>query len=207
MSQFFQIHVENPQPRLIAQAAAIIRSGGVIIYPTDSCYALGCHLGDKTAIDRIRRIKKVEPSHDFTLVCRDLSEVSVYAVVDNPGYRLLKGLTPGPYTFILKATHEVPRRLLNPKRKTIGLRVPGNAIVMKLLEALGEPIMSTTVMLPEQQIPLTDPYEMNTLLGKGVDLIIDGGDCGIEPTSVVDLMGEVPKVLRQGKGDTQSLTY
>lgn len=201
MSQFFQIHPDNPQARLIAQAAAIIRSGGVIIYPTDSCYALGCHLGDKAAVERIRRIRKLDPHHDFTLVCRDLSEVALYAQVDNAGYRLMKNLTPGPYTFILKGTHEVPRRLMNPKRKTIGLRVPDNRIVADLLDSLGEPIMSTTLVLPDDEFPLTDPYDMRASLGGLVDLIIDGGYCGLEPTTVVDLLEDNPKILRQGKGD------
>jgi len=201
VSQFFQIHPDNPQARLIAQAAAIIRSGGVIIYPTDSCYALGCHLGDKAAVERIRRIRKLDPHHDFTLVCRDLSEVALYAQVDNAGYRLMKNLTPGPYTFILKGTHEVPRRLMNPKRKTIGLRVPDNRIVADLLDSLGEPIMSTTLVLPDDEFPLTDPYDMRASLGGLVDLIIDGGYCGLEPTTVVDLLEDNPKILRQGKGD------
>jgi len=201
VSQFFQLHLDNPQARLIAQAAAIIRSGGVVIYPTDSCYALGCHLGDKAAVERIRRIRKLDPTHDFTLVCRDLSEVSLYAQVDNQGYRLMKNLTPGPYTFILKATHEVPRRLMNPKKKTIGLRVPDNIIVADLLDSLGEPIMSTTLVLPGEELPLTDPYDMRDTLGGLVDLIIDGGYCGFEPTTVVDLLEDCPKILRQGKGD------
>ncbi len=201
MSQFFQIHPDNPQARLIAQAAAIIRSGGVVIYPTDSCYALGCHLGDKAAVERIRQIRQLDQKHDFTLVCRDLSEVALYAQVDNAGYRLMKNLTPGPYTFILKATHEVPRRLMNPKRKAIGLRVPDNSIVADLLDSLGEPIMSTTLVLPDDEFPLIDPYDMRDTLGGLVDLIIDGGYCGLEPTTVVDLLGDSPKILRQGKGD------
>lgn len=203
MSQYFQIHPDNPQPRLIAQAVAILRHGGVIVYPSDSCYALGCHLGDKTAVDRIRRIRKVDPSHNFTLVCRDLSEVGVYAKVNNQAFRLLKTLTPGPYTFILPATSEVPRRLMHPKRKTIGLRIPDNAIVSSLLDSLGEPIMSTTLQLPGDEFPLSDPFDMRATLDHQVDLIIDGGYCGLEPTTVVDLTGDTPEVVRKGLGDTE----
>lgn len=205
MSQFFQIHPENPQQRLIAQAAAIIRSGGVIIYPTDSCYAIGCHLGDKNAVERIRRIRQVNNQHDFTLVCRDLAEVGTYARLDNIAFRLIKNITPGPYTFILPATGEVPRRLLNPKRKTIGIRIPDNAIVRSLLDSLGEPIMSTTLILPSDEYPMTDPYDMRDTLDKQVDLIIDGGFCGMEPTSVISLLDDVPEVLREGKGDVSSI--
>jgi len=205
VSQFFQIHPDNPQQRLIAQAAAIIRSGGVIIYPTDSCYAIGCHLGDKNAVDRIRRIRQVNNQHDFTLVCRDLTEVGTYARLDNIAFRLIKNITPGPYTFILPATGEVPRRLLNPKRKTIGVRIPDNAIVKSLLDSLGEPIMSTTLSLPGEEYPMIDPYEMKDTLGHQVDLIIDGGFCGMEPTSVVSLLDGVPEVLREGKGDLSAI--
>ena len=205
MSQFFQIHPESPQQRLIAQAVAIIRSGGVIIYPTDSCYALGCHLDDKTAVDRIRRIRKLSSQHDFTLVCRDLSEVGVYSRLNNTAFRLIKNISPGPYTFILPATGEVPRRLLNPKRKTIGVRVPDNAIVRALLDSLGEPIMSTTLVLPGDEYPLTDPYEMREILSSQVDLIIDGGFCGMEQTTVVSLLEETPEIIREGKGDISVL--
>lgn len=206
MSQFFQIHPDNPQPRLISQAAAIIRSGGVVVYPTDSCYALGCHIGDKAAMERIRRIRKMDKQHNFTLVCRDLSELSTYAKVDNTAFRLMKNLTPGPYTFVLKATHEVPRRLQHPKRKTIGLRVPNHHIALDLLEQLGEPIMSSTLHLPDRDEPETEPDEIRELLEKQVDLIIDGGHCGFEPTTVVDLMDNTPIVLREGKGDVDALT-
>ena len=206
MSQFFQIHPDNPQQRLIAQAAAIIRSGGVIIYPTDSCYAIGCHLGDKTAVDRIRRIRQITNQHDFTLVCRDLTEVGTYARLDNIAFRLIKNITPGPYTFILPATGEVPRRLLNPKRKTIGIRIPDNAIVKSLLDSLGEPIMSTTLSLPGEEYPMIDPYDMRDTLGHQVDLIIDGGFCGMEPTSVISMLDGVPEVLREGKGDVSAIT-
>ncbi len=201
MAQFFQIHPENPQPRLIKQAVEIIRDGGVVIYPTDSSYAIGCHIGDKGSMENIRRIRKVGEEHNFTLVCRDLTEISHYAKIDNRDYRLLKNLTPGPYTFIHKATKQVPRRLMHPKRRTIGIRVPDNAIVLALLEALGEPIMSTTLILPGEEMPLTDPYEMRDLLDHCVDLIIDGGYCGFEPTTVVDLTEDTPEVVRVGKGD------
>lgn len=203
MSQFFVIHPRNPQKRLISQAVAIIRAGGVIVYPTDSSYALGCHLGDKAAMERIRRIRQTDKEHNFTLVCRDLSEISAYAKVDNTAFRLMKTLTPGPYTFILRATHEVPRRLQNPKRKTIGLRVPDHAIVNALLEVLGEPIMSSTLIMPKKPMPETDPEAIQVLLEKQVDLIIDGGHCGFEPTTVIDLMEAVPQILRQGCGTAE----
>lgn len=205
MSQFFQIHPGNPQPRLIGQAVAIVRSGGLIIYPTDSCYALGCHIGDKSAMDRIRRIRKVDARHNFTLVCRDLSEIANYAKVDNSAYRLLKSLTPGPYTFILRATREVPRRLQNPRRKTIGLRVPDNSIARALLESLGEPLISSTLILPGEDIPLTDPEEIRDQLGGQVELVIDGGNCGLEPTTVLDLTEETPYVVRRGRGDVRGI--
>ncbi len=201
MSQLFRIHPDNPQPRLIRQAVAIIRDGGVIAYPTDSSYALGCHLGDKTAVDRIRHIRRTDKNHNFTLVCHDLSEIGTYARVDNIQYRLLRTATPGPFTFILQATHEVPRRLQHPKRKTIGIRIPNHAIVRGLLEELGEPIMSTTLILPGEDIPLNDPEEIGERIGHDVDLVIDGGPCSNAPTTVLDLVGESPQLLRQGKGD------
>ncbi|MCU7798167.1 MAG: threonylcarbamoyl-AMP synthase [Candidatus Thiodiazotropha sp. (ex Myrtea spinifera)] len=201
MAQFFQIHPDNPQPRLIKQAVSIIREGGLVVYPTDSSYALGCHIGDKGAMERIRRIRKVGDDHNFTLVCRDLTEISQYAKIDNRDYRLLKNLTPGPYTFIHKATKLVPRRLMHPKRRTIGIRVPDNAIVSALLEELAEPIMSTTMIMPGDDMPQTDPYEMRDLLDHHVDLIIDGGYCGFEPTTVVVMTEDVPQVVRTGKGD------
>lgn len=201
MSQFFQIHPDNPQARLVRQAADIVRAGGVIVYPTDSAYALGCHIGDKAALDRIRRIRKLDDRHNFTLVCRDLSEIATYARVDNTVYRLLKHHTPGPYTFILRATSEVPRRLLHPKRKTVGLRVPEHAITQALLADLGEPLMSVTLIMPGDELPLIDPYEIRQLLEREVDLVIDGGYCGMEATTVVDLADEVPMLLRAGKGD------
>ena len=200
MSQFFQVHPDNPQVRLVRQAADIIRAGGVVVYPTDSAYALGCHIGDKNALDRIRGIRSLEPKHNFTLVCRDLSEVASYARVDNAAYRLLRSNTPGPYTFILEATSEVPRRLQHPKRKTIGLRVPENNIALALLADLGEPLMSVTLIMPGDEYPLIDPYEIRELLQQQVDLVIDGGYCGMEPTTVVDLSTGVPVVTREGKG-------
>ncbi|OQW90461.1 MAG: threonylcarbamoyl-AMP synthase [Beggiatoa sp. IS2] len=200
MSQFIAIHPQNPQPRLISQSVAIIREGGVIVYPTDSSYALGCHLGNKTAMERIRRIRQTDKNHNFTLVCRDLSEIGIYAKVENSAFRFMKNLTPGPYTFILKATHEVPRRLQNPKRKTIGVRVPNHPIVQAILELLGEPIMSSTLILPDKEIPETDPEDIYELLEAHVDLVIDGGNCGFEPTTVIDLMGDTPQISREGKG-------
>jgi len=202
VSQFFQIHPDNPQVRLIRQAVDIIKSGGVIVYPTDSAYALGCHIGDKSALDRIRRIRKLDDSHNFTLVCSDLSEIATYAKVSNSAYRLLRHTTPGPYTFILPATSEVPRRLMHLKRKTVGLRVPENAIALALLADLGEPLMSVTLIMPGDDLPLTDPYDIRQMLEHDVDLVIDGGYCGMEPTTVVDLADETPVVLRVGKGDT-----
>jgi len=205
MSQFFQIHPGNPQLRLISQAVTIVRSGGLIIYPTDSCYALGCHIGDKSAMERIRRIRKVDERHNFTLVCRDLSEISNYAKVDNAAYRLLKSLTPGPYTFILKATREVPRRLQNPRRKTIGLRVPGNSIARALLENLGEPLISSTLILPGDDLPMTEPEAIRDQLGDQIELVIDGGNCGLEPTTVLDLTEGTPRVMRRGRGDVRGI--
>lgn len=201
MSQFFQIHPENPQARLVRQAVDIIRAGGVVVYPTDSAYALGCHIGDKHALDRIRRIRKLDSRHNFTLVCRDLSEIATFARVDNTVYRLLRQCTPGPYTFILKATSELPRRLQNPRRKTVGLRVPDNLVAQALLADLGEPLMSVSLIMPGEDLPLIDPYEIREMLEHEVDLVIDGGWCGMEPTTVVDLVDEVPLILRAGKGD------
>ncbi len=197
---YLEIHPRDPQPRLIRQAVERIREGAVIIYPTDSAYALGCHIGDKSALERIRAIRKLDDRHNFTLMCRDLSELSTYAVVDNASYRLLRAHTPGPYTFILKATGEVPRRLLHAKRKTIGLRVPDNRVALALLEELGEPIMSATLIMPGEDLPLADTDEMRERLGRVVDLLVDGGGCGLEPTTIVDLSGGAPELLRQGKG-------
>ena len=201
MAQFFHIHPETPQSRLINQAVNILQAGGIIIYPTDSAYALGCQLNNKSATVRIRRIRQLDDKHHFTLVCRDLLELSTYARVSDMAYRLLKAFTPGPYTFILQATKEVPRRMLHPKRKTLGLRVPNHPIVRDLLEAHGEPIMSTTMTMPGESVPMIEPDAMRDLLGKQVDSIIDGGYCGIEATTVVDLTGTIPEVIRVGKGD------
>jgi len=201
MTLFIQIHPENPQQRLLNQAASMLRKGGILVYPTDSCYAIGCHIGDKTASEKIRRIRQLKKNHDFTLMCSDLAEIGLYAKLDNPAFRLIKNTTPGPYTFILEATKEVPKRLLTPKRKTIGLRIPDNKIARELLAALGEPIISTTLMLPGDDYPLTDPYEMRDILGSQVNMIIDGGYCGMEPTTVVDMLDEIPKVVREGLGD------
>lgn len=201
MAQFFQVHPENPQPRLVRRAVEILLEGGVIVYPTDSSYALGCQIGEKSAMERIRRIRRLDDKHNFTLVCRDLSEITTYAKIDNQAFRLLKTLTPGPYTFIHEATKQVPRRLLHPKRKTIGIRVPDNEICRALLGELDQPILSTTLILPDDDLPLTDPYEMREILDKHVDLVIDGGFCGMEPTTVVDMTADPPAVERQGKGD------
>ena len=200
MAQFFAIHPDNPQERLIKQAADIVRSGGVIVYPTDSCYALGCKLGDKAAMERILSIRKIDLKHHLTLMCADLSELGTYAKVDNAQFRQLKAATPGSYTFILQATKEVPNRTLHPKRKTIGLRVPDNNIALSLLQELGEPLLSCTLMLPEDDEPLTDPYEIRDRLEHSVDLVIDGGWCGTEPTTVID-MTDGTELIRQGKGD------
>lgn len=202
MSQFFAIHPENPQPRLIKQACEILRQGGLIVYPTDSGYALGCALGDKTAMERIRQIRDLDKEHNFTLVCRDLSELSVYAKVNNAVFRLLKNHTPGPYTFVLPATKEVPRRLQHAKRKTIGLRVPTNNIALALLEAWDAPLMSSTLILTGDELPMTEADEIADAIGKQVDLIIDGGACGAQPTTVVEFTDDLPEVMRTGMGDT-----
>jgi tRNA threonylcarbamoyl adenosine modification protein (Sua5/YciO/YrdC/YwlC family) len=201
LAQFFQIHPENPQPRLIHQAAEIIRQGGLIAYPTDSAYALGCHTGDRMALDRIRAIRQLDKQHNFTLMCRDLSELATYAKVDNFMFRLIKKYTPGPFTFILTATSEVPRRLKHPKRKTIGLRVPDNKIALALMAELREPLMSSTLLLPGDEFPLTDPYDIRESLEHELELVVDGGFCGMEPTTVVDLSGDSPVIIRQGRGN------
>ncbi len=202
---YLRVHPENPQMRLITQAVAVMRRGGIVAYPTDSCYALGCHLGDKGALERIRRIRRLDETHNFTLICRDLSELATYAKVSNQVFRLLKKLTPGPYTFILNASREVPRRLQNPKRRTIGLRVPDHPITQALLDALGEPMMTVSLIMPGDDLPLTDPEEIRERLGKQVDVIIDGGYCGHEPTTVIDMVAEPPEVVRQGKGEISLL--
>jgi len=204
MALLLSIHPVSPQPRLVRQAVAAIREGSVVAYPTDSCYALGCLIGDKDAMERIRRIRNAGKDHNFTLVCRDLSEIAKYARVDNRQYRTLRAFTPGPYTFLLEATREVPKRLQNPKRRTIGIRVPENAVVRMLLAELGEPIMSSTLLLPGEETPMTEPQEIKARLEHAVDLVIDGGHCGFEASSVVDLSGEAPVVVRRGKGDVSS---
>ncbi|MBI5660491.1 MAG: threonylcarbamoyl-AMP synthase [Nitrosomonadales bacterium] len=201
MTQFFSIHPDNPQQRLIRQAAAMLRDGAVIVYPTDSCYALGCHLGDGTAVERIRRIRGLDDSHYMTLMCRDLSELARYARVDNAQFRLLKNNTPGSYTFILDATKEVPKRLQHPRRNVIGLRIPDHPAALALLEELSEPLLSSTLILPGDAQPLNDAEEIRHRLGRSVDLILDGGPAGLEPTTVVDLTGTTPVVTRRGKGD------
>lgn len=205
MSQFFTIHPENPQARLIKRAAAIIRDGGIIVYPTDSCYALGCHIGDKAAMERIRTIRGIDARHHLTLVCRDLSELAKYARVDNQQFRLLRAATPGSYVFILQATRELPKRLQHPKRRTIGLRIPDHPVVDALLAELGEPLLSSTLLLPGDAQPHTDVQEIRGQLEHQVDLILDGGSCGIEPTTVVDLTGSAPVLIRAGKGSLMPL--
>jgi tRNA threonylcarbamoyl adenosine modification protein (Sua5/YciO/YrdC/YwlC family) len=205
VARVIEIHPEDPQPRLVNSVVAAIRAGALIAYPTDSSYALGCHIGDKQAMDRIRRIRKTDKNHNFTLVCSDLSEISVYARVDNWAYRLIKGLTPGPYTFILPATREVPKRLQNPRRRTIGLRVPDHALVRAMLEALGEPIMSSTLSLPGDSRPMTDPHEIAERIGHEVDVIVASGATGIEPTTVLDLSHGSVEVRREGRGDVSGL--
>ena len=200
MAQYIAVHPDDPQPRLIRRAVEIVGNGGLMVYPTDSCYALGCHLGDKGAMERIRRIRQVDDRHHFTLVCRDLSELGQYAIVDNIQYRSLKKSTPGSYTFILKASREVPKRLLNPKRNTIGVRVPDHNVVRALLEEMGEPILSSTLILPGDERPLNDMDEIRDRLQNDVEVILDGGSCGVDMTTVVDLTGDMPVIVRQGKG-------
>lgn len=200
-SIFLEIHPQNPQPRLIAQAAKIVREGGVIVYPTDSCYALGCHIGDKDALERMARIRATDKHHHFTLVCRDLSEIATYAKVTNQHYRLLKAHTPGAYTFILPATRETPKRLQHERRRTIGIRVPDHPVSLALLAELNEPLLSTTLLLPEDDLPMTDAREIQARLKNLVDAVLDGGNCGFEPTTVIDLEGPAPVVLRRGRGD------
>jgi len=206
MTQFFQIHPENPQKRLIDQAVKIIQEGGVIAYPTDSGYALGCHLGDKKAIEKIKWLRSLDDKHNFTLVCSDLSEIGTYAKVDNAVFRLLKNQTPGAYTFILNATSEVPRLLLHPKRRSIGVRVPDHRITHALLQALGEPLMSVTLIPVGEELPMTDPEAIRERFGAHLDLIVDGGACHLEPTTVIDLRELPPTIIREGRGDTAPFT-
>lgn len=199
-TQYLSIHPDTPQPRLLSRAAEIVRAGGLVVIPTDSCYALGCHLGDKAALDRIRELRRIDERHHLTLMCRDLSEIAQYARVDNVQYRLLKATTPGSYTFILEGTKELPRRLLHPKRKTIGLRVPAHPVALALLEELNEPLLTTTLLLPGDETPLTEGWEIQDRLDGEVELILDGGHCGAEPTTVVDLTASVPELVRAGRG-------
>lgn len=201
MSQFFQIHPQTPQPRLIRRSVEILLAGGVIVYPTDSTYALGCRMGEKAAIDRIRDLRRLADGHNFTLACRDLSDLGVYGRLENSTFRLLKAHTPGPYTFILRATGEVPRRLQHPKRKTIGIRVPGDRVAAALLAELGEPLMSTSLLLPGDDIPMTDANLIRELVGSRVDAVVDGGPGGLEPSTVIDLTEDRPVVIRRGAGD------
>ena len=205
MAEYLEIHPKNPQLRLIRQAVNIVRAGGVIAYPTDSCYALGCHVGDADALERIRRIRQADKNHHFTLVCRDLSEIAKYARVDTPVFRLLKAHTPGPFTFLLPATRETPKRLQHPKRRTIGIRVPEHPVPHLLLAELGEPLMSSTLLLPGDETPLTDADQIRDRLDGALDAILDGGHCGIDPTTVVDLAVTPPVILRQGKGQIASV--
>jgi len=205
VAKLIEIHPTDPQPRRVAGIVEIIRSGGLIAYPTDSSYAFGCHIGDKRAIDRIHRIRSTNKKHNFTLVCSDLSEISTYARVDNWAYRLIKSMTPGPFTFVLPATREVPKRLQNPKRRTIGLRVPDHPLVHAMLETLAEPIMSSTLTLPGDDMPLTDPLEIEARIGHEIDAIVDAGPAGLEPTTVLDMTRGMVEVLRQGRGDVSAL--
>ena len=206
MAQYFSVHPDNPQPRLVRQAVDIVRAGGVVAYPTDSCYALGCHIGDKAAMERIRRIRAVDERHQFTLVCRNLSEVGQFAKVDNLQFRLIRANTPGSYTFILRATRDVPRRLLTP-RHTIGVRIPGHNVARALLEALGEPILSTTLILPAHGVALNDAAEIRRHLEHSIDLVIDAGPCNGQVTTVVDLSGEAPRLVREGGGDIRPFGF
>lgn len=201
-AQIINIHPEDPQPRLIRQAVDVLREGGIIIYPTDSTYALGCHIGEKAALDRIRWIRQLHDKHNFTLMVPDLSSIANYARVSNSAFRLLKAYTPGPYTFILTATPEVPRRLMHPKRKTIGIRVPDNNVAQALMAELGEPIMSTSMILPDEEHPLSEVHELEDRMGNLVDLILESGACGLEPTTVVDLVEGAPVLVREGRGDS-----
>ncbi|BCD98911.1 L-threonylcarbamoyladenylate synthase [Marinagarivorans cellulosilyticus] len=204
MTKIITIHPENPQQRLIDQVVEVVRTGGLIAYPTDSAYALGCHIGDKMALDRIRAIRQLDKHKNFTLMCRDLSELATYAKVNNSDFRLLKSHTPGAYTFILNATPEVPRRLMHPKRKTIGMRVPNNPIALAIMETLGEPIMSSSLILPNDTAPLTDPYDIKESLDHQIELVIDGGFCGFDATSVIDMTGDEPEIQRRGCGDVSA---
>jgi len=201
MSQFFAIHPDNPQSRLLREAVTVLESGGLIIYPTDSGYALGCMMGNKSALERIRHLRELSEHHNMTLICRDLSDLGKFARISRPIFRLLKAATPGPYTFILNATRDVPRLMLHPKRRTLGLRVPDHVIVISLLEHLGAPLISSSLILPRASEPLAEPEAIRDIMGHQIDLIIDGGCCRYQPTTVVDLTGDYPVVVREGQGD------
>jgi tRNA threonylcarbamoyl adenosine modification protein (Sua5/YciO/YrdC/YwlC family) len=205
MGDLLEIHPKNPQPRGIGIVTDLLRRGGVVVYPTDSIYAIGCRIGDKAAMEKVRRIRGLSKKHLFSMVCKDLSEIASYARVDNQNYRLIRSMTPGPYTFILPATKQVPKQLQHPKRRTVGIRVPTHPILRAMLEALGEPLLSTTMQLQGDPHPLTDPFEIFDRVGHEVDLVIDGGSCGVEPTSVIDLVGALPEVIRRGMGDVGHL--
>jgi len=205
MGDLLEIHPKNPQPRSIGIVTDLLRRGGVVVYPTDSIYAIGCRIGDKAAMEKVRRIRGLGKKHLFSMVCKDLSEIASYARVDNQNYRLIRSMTPGPYTFILPATKQVPKQLQHPKRRTVGIRVPTHPILRAMLEALGEPLLSTTMQLQGDPLPLTDPFEIFDRVGHEVDLVIDGGSCGVEPTSVIDLVGALPEVIRRGMGDVGHL--
>lgn len=207
MSHFFTIHPEDPQERLIAQAMDIVRKGGVIAYPTDSGYALGCRMGDKAALDRIRAIRRIDEKHHMTLICKDLSELSIYARVDNAAFRMIKNNTPGAYTFILEASKEVPKRLMHPKKKTIGLRIPAVPIIQAMLTDLQEPLLSSSLILPGEADPMVDPYDIRDTLEHALDVVIDGGYCGIEPTTIVSLLEDTPEIIRQGSGDATPFLF
>ncbi len=207
MSHFFTIHPDDPQERLIAQAMEIVSKGGVIAYPTDSGYALGCRMGDKTALDRIRAIRRIDDKHHMTLICQDLSELSLYARVDNTAFRMIKNNTPGAYTFILEASKEVPKRLMHPKKKTIGLRIPATPIIQAMLGALREPLLSSSLILPGEADPMVDPYDIRDTLEHALDVVIDGGYCGVEPTTIVSFLGEMPEIIRQGSGDASPFLF
>jgi len=206
VSQYFELHPLTPQTRLIRRAAELVRAGAVIAYPTDSCYALGCHIGDKSALERVRRIRQADRHHHFTLVCRDLADIGRFAKLATWQFRLIKACTPGPYTFLLPATAETPRRLQHERRRTIGVRIPDHPVARLLLEELGEPLMSSTLMLPGDALPLTDGQEIRARLEHDIDAVLDGGNCGVEPTTVIDLAVSPPVIMRVGKGPVSAIS-